>query len=211
MKNKFIVFVLVLVGTFFIQNTANAQVDSLLMELESGTQQEVELLPKHMIFTQRMFWGKKGLLRLTKIAPLTEKGRATELKIRRTMLVSHQILGYATLGGMVAQGVVGAMLYNGKYNLRPLHEGLGVGVNAAYFTTAGLSLLAPPPLMNRRSKKMSSIKMHKILATIHLSSMIITNVLAGQLEDHYKLRPYHRAAAYTAFGSFALAMVVMKF
>lgn len=211
MKNKYIVFVLVLFGTFFICNTANAQVDSLLMELESGTQQEVELLPKHMIFTQRIFWGKKGLLRLTKIAPLTEKGRTKELKIRRTMLVSHQILGYATLGGMVAQGVVGAMLYNGKYNLRPLHEGLGVGVNAAYFTTAGLSLLAPPPLMNRRSKKMSSIKMHKILATIHLSSMIITNVLAGQLEDHYKLRPYHRAAAYTAFGSFALAMVVMKF
>ncbi|MBK7096682.1 MAG: hypothetical protein IPH57_17065 [Saprospiraceae bacterium] len=49
------------------------------------------------------------------------------------------------------------------------------------------------------------------MSVIHLSSMIATNILAGQLESHPDLRPYHRAAAFTAFGSFALAMIVIKF
>jgi hypothetical protein len=41
--------------------------------------------------------------------------------------------------------------------------------------------------------------------------MIATNVLAGLVDDHPNLRPYHRAAAYTAFGSFAISMIVIKF
>jgi hypothetical protein len=41
--------------------------------------------------------------------------------------------------------------------------------------------------------------------------MIATNILAGQLEQNYKVKPYHRAAAYTTFAAFAAATVVIKF
>jgi hypothetical protein len=40
--------------------------------------------------------------------------------------------------------------------------------------------------------------------------MIATNILAGQIQSNYKLRPVHRAAAYTTFASFAAAMLVIK-
>jgi hypothetical protein len=163
-----------------------------------------------MIFTQRMLWGEKGLMRTLKVAPLTDQGRETELKIRRGMLVTHQVLGFATLAGMVAQGIVGAKLYSGDYKIKELHEGLGTAVNITYFTTAGLSLFTPPPLISRQVKGLNGIKMHKTLAVVHLSAMIATNLLSDSAGDP-KIKPLHRAAAFTAFGSFFGAMLVMKF
>ena len=49
-----------------------------------------------MIFTQRIFWGEKGILRRTGIAPLNLENREKELVIRRKMLKAHQIIGYTT-------------------------------------------------------------------------------------------------------------------
>lgn len=187
-----------------------AQTDSLDLLLQLGSEEPVELIPKRMIFTQRMLWGEKGLMRTLKVAPLTDHGRETELKIRRGMLVTHQVLGFATLAGMVAQGIVGAKLYSGDYKIKDLHEGLGTAVNITYFTTAGLSLFTPPPLIHRQVKGLNGIKMHKTLAVIHLSAMIATNLLADSAGDP-KIKPLHRAAAFTAFGSFFGAMLVMKF
>ena len=187
-----------------------AQTDSLDLLLQLGSEEPAELIPKRMIFTQRMLWGEKGLMRTLKVAPLTDHGRETELKIRRGMLVTHQVLGFATLAGMVAQGIVGAKLYSGDYKIKDLHEGLGTAVNITYFTTAGLSLFTPPPLISRQVKGLNGIKMHKTLAVVHLSAMIATNLLAESAGDP-KIKPLHRAAAFTAFGSFFGAMLVMKF
>jgi len=72
-----------------------------------------------------------------------------------------------------------------------------------------LSFTAPPPLVNR--KGMSSIKIHKGLAMVHLTGMIVTNILASQIYSHPEWKPYHRAAAYTTFAAFATAMIVIKF
>jgi hypothetical protein len=196
--------------TCSISLNMGAQTDSLDLLLQLGSEEPVELIPKRMIFTQRMLWGEKGLMRTLKVAPLTDQGRETELKIRRGMLVTHQVLGFATLAGMVAQGIVGAKLYSGDYKIRDLHEGLGTAVNITYFTTAGLSLFTPPPLISRQVKGLNGIKMHKTLAVVHLSAMIATNVLADNAGNS-KIKPLHRAAAFTAFGSFFGAMVVMKF
>ena len=121
------------------------------------------------------------------------------------MLTAHQVVGYATLAGMVAQGIIGGRLYNGEYRLYNTHKTMGNVVTALYFTDAGLSLLAPPPLINKKVKGWSSIKAHKALATVHLSAMIATQALA---EVDKKA---HKTAAYTAFGAYAAAMVVMKF
>ncbi len=193
----------------------NAQVnivksDDLLNDLTLDNTESDELLPSKILFTQKILWGKKGLMRNFNRFELTPENRQKELKLRRSMLVTHQVMGFVTLGGMVAQGIVGAKLYNGHTDLKGTHEALAGGVNIAYFSTASLSLFAPPKMINER-KGYSSIKLHKALAIIHLSSMIATNVLAGQLESNPDLRPYHRAAAYTAFGSFALSMFVIKF
>lgn len=193
-----------------ISLNVGAQTDSLDLLLQLGSEEPVELIPKRMIFTQRMLWGEKGLMRTLKVAPLTDHGRETELKIRRGMLVTHQVLGFATLAGMVAQGIVGAKLYSGDYKIKDLHEGLGTAVNITYFTTAGLSLFTPPPLIQRQVKGLNGIKMHKTLAVVHLSAMIATNLLADSAGDP-KIKPLHRATAFTAFGSFFGAMIVMKF
>lgn len=176
-----------------------------LFDLLNSPNESQQLLPNRMIVTQRILWGKKGLLRKTGIAKLSMEQRQKELKLRRTMLTTHQVLGYATLAAMVAQGIIGGKLYNGDYDLYELHKNMGTVVNVGYFTTAGLSLFAPPPLINKKVKGFTSAKAHKTLATVHLSAMIATNIYKDRNRD------LHKTAAYTAFGSYALAVLVFKF
>ena len=193
--------------TFFIFQLAAAQDrDSLFESLfEEEMRMDEQLLPQKMIFTQSLLWGKSGLFRKTGISKLSFKQREKELKVRNVMLKSHQILGYLTLGGMVAQGIMGGKLYNGEYELYETHKKLGSWVTASYFTGAGLSLFAPPPLIRNRVKGLNSIKAHKFLAYVHFSGMIATN--AWSKED----RDWHKYAAYTTFVSYATAVLVFKF
>lgn len=188
--------------------------DSLLTDLFDSSETQ-PLLPERMVFTQRAFWGKKGLLRLTGLAPLNAENRQKELTIRRTMLVSHQVMGFVTLAGFVAQGILGSQLYNAKGNdyirLKDAHQTVGTIINVTYTTTALLSLTAPPPLIGKREHGLNSIKLHKYLAILHIAGMITTNILAGKIDQNPELKPYHRAAAYTTFAAFTAAMVVMKF
>jgi len=181
------------------------QVDNSLFDEISTKQKSQELLPSSMIFTQRLLWGEKGLMRTTKAIPLNLENREKELRIRRKMLLAHQVIGYATLAGMIAQGVLGTKLYRGQYQYDDSHELIGNLTTVSYFTGAGLSLFAPPPLISKKNKGLTSIKAHKWLATVHFSAMIATNLLA---ESQKK---YHRAAAFTLFGSYALAVLSFKF
>jgi hypothetical protein len=164
-----------------------------------------DLLPKKMIITQRLFWGEKGLLRKTGIVPLNIENREKELQFRRKMLKAHQIIGYTTLAAMVAQGFIGGKLYSGDNSLYKLHKNMSKVVNTTYFTGAALSLFSPPPLINKKTKGFSSIKAHKFLSNIHFSAMVITNVVADSNKKA------HKAAAYTAFASYATAVIVFKF
>jgi hypothetical protein len=188
--------------------SVNSQ-DDLLKDVMQQQDSVVELLPKKMLLTQRVFWGEHGLMR--PISPLTNVNREKELKLRRGMLVAHQVLGFVTLGGMAAQGVVGSRLYkNYSENLKDAHENLAIAVNATYSAGAFMSLFTPPPLINR-DKKLSSIRIHKWLSLVHMSGMIATNILADKIDENAKLKPLHRAAAFTTFASFAAAVVVIKF
>lgn len=187
-----------------------AQDDALLRQLQAEEKADTALLPDRIMLTQRMLWGEKGLLRKMNIAPLNLEQRNKEMKTRRFMLKAHQVLGFLTLGGMVAQGVVGSQLYNGKYDLNDAHEALATGINITYSMAALTSLFAPPPLI-ARDKHVSSVKLHRWLAVVHLTGMVATNILANRIEDNPSLKPYHRAAAYTTFASFAASMVVITF
>ncbi len=176
-----------------------------LFNLISEKQNQIELLPERMVFTQSLLWGKNGLFRKTGISDLNLENRQKELRIRKNMLNAHQVIGYITLASMVAQGIIGGKLYNGDESLRNTHKTMGNIVNIGYFTGAGLSLFAPPPLINKKVKGFNSIKAHKILATIHFSAMVATNHFKDRNKDT------HKAAAYTAFASYATAVLVIKF
>lgn len=191
---------------FIFQAVVAQERDALLEGLfEEEMTMEKQLLPQKMIFTQSLLWGKNGLFRKTGISKLSLEQREKELKVRNVMLKSHQIIGYLTLVGMVAQGIMGGKLYNGDYDLYNAHKTLGKWVTASYFTGAGLSLFAPPPLVRKKLKGFNSIKAHKWLAYIHFSGMIATN--AWSKED----RDWHKYAAYTTFASYATAVLVFKF
>ncbi len=178
--------------------------DDLFAELESENK-KTELLPSKMLITQRLIWGKNGLARITGIVPLTEENRLRELKWRRGMLKTHQVIGYTTLAAMIAQGIIGGKLYNGDYSLYKLHKDMGNAVTALYFTGAGLSLFAPPAIQLNKTKGLNSARMHKWLATIHLSAMIATQYYSNRDRD------MHKAAAYTLVGSYAAATLVLRF
>ncbi|MEO0001627.1 MAG: hypothetical protein RL766_1673 [Bacteroidota bacterium] len=187
--------------------------DDLLNDLMKEQDTTTELLPKKMLLTQRVLWGQKGLLR--PISPLTATNREKELKLRRGMLVAHQVLGFVTLGGMVGQGITGTQLYKGSGRVGDIHEGLAIAVNTTYSATAIMSLFTPPPLINR-DKKLSAIRLHKWLAVVHMGGMIGTNILAQSLEDaqgdqYTRLKKWHRAAAFTTFASYAAAVITIKF
>ena len=190
---------------FFFSICLSAQVNEDLFNAMETPTEQTSLLPTTMVFTQSFLWGENGLLRKTNWMSLSIENREKELKIRRKMLLAHQVIGYATLAGMVAQGVLGTQLYKGNYELKDTHEMIGNATTISYFTGAGLSLFAPPPLISRKNEGLSSIKAHKWLATIHFSAMIATNLLA---EENKK---YHRAASYTLFGSYAAAVLAFKF
>lgn len=201
MKNIIILLFIFL----FLSQKMMGQIDNSLFD-EISTEQEVqELLPPSMIFTQRLLWGEKGLMRTSKIISLNIKNREKELKIRRKMLKTHQIIGFVTFAGMIAQGILGGQLYNGKRNLYNTHKTIGNLTSISYFSGAAMSLFAPPPLVNKKDKGLSSIKAHKYLASIHFSAMVATNLLA---KSNSKL---HKIAAYTAVASYATAILVFKF
>jgi len=186
---KKIFFLLIFIGAL---NTAQGQTDSLLQTLLVDEKIDSQLIaPKKMLFTQQLIWGEKGIFknRYGSTQDLVER-RKIDLRIRRKMLQLHQIGGFVTLGGMVAQGIIGSQLYNGSYKLKETHEKLGTAINLSYGFT---------------------IRLHKWLAIAHMSGMIATNILGTQIENNYALKPYHRAAAYTSFISLAAAMVVIKF
>ena len=198
--NLFFLFLLIITN-----HSLQAQED-LFAELEIEAPQEELLLPSRMVFTQKFLWGEKGLFRKAGISPLNIEQREKEIKVRRSMLKAHQIIGYLTLAGMLTQGFLGGKLYNNwERGLYRTHKTVGNLTTLSYFTGAGLSLFSPPPLTNKKYKGLNSIKAHKYLASIHFSAMVATGIYKN------RNKKIHKYSAYTAVGSFAAAVLVFKF
>ena len=139
----------VLIIFLFFSISVFSQDDLFQMLDEESEMSKTELLPKRMIFTQRILWGEKGLMRKIKWSPLNIEQREKELRIRRKMLKAHQAIGFVTLAGFIAQGIIGVQLYNGNYSNYKFHKTVGHLTSISYFTGAGLSLFSPPPLVKR--------------------------------------------------------------
>lgn len=110
---------IILIIGLIIPNLQSVTGQDFLDEFESLINEEkIELLPEKMIFTQKILWGENGILRKVGVSNLTLENREKELIIREKMLKAHQILGYVTFAGMIAQGILGGKLYQGKKKWR---------------------------------------------------------------------------------------------
>ena len=167
------------------------------------------LLPSHYLFTQRLLWGEKGLMRNFDMFALTAANREREIEIRAGMNTAHQITGYIALAGMIGSGISGQLLYNGNHNAKDAHEACVAITNISYVSSLAIGLFEPPPMRNRTTG-FTKLNIHKTLAIVHVASMLTTNILSGLMEHNPALVPYHRAAAITAFSSLFLATVVIK-
>lgn len=188
-------------------NTFAQDADSLLATL--GGEESIPLLPEKMSVSKRWLWAENGLMRKSERFKLTPDNRGRELDLRRKMLVTHQFAGYLTSALMVGTAVFGGLSYDNPVKYRKYHEGFQAATVVSYAATGALSLFSPPPLVVE-GKKLSNIKVHRILAYIHGAGMI-TNGLFGEALLSNGHRNIHRIVGYTTAGALWGAMIVMKF
>lgn len=170
------------------------------------------LLPSRLGPMERVFWGRKGLMRYLGL-PLTEESRETEISIRRGMLTAHQVGGFLTLASMAATAVTGQMIINEDYDAsNEMYDRKRLLVRttiASYFVTAGLAMLTPPPAIRR--DQWNTISWHKLLATVHFTGMIVTPLVGRQLRDDRDKEILHQTSGYVTLAALAGAMIVVTF
>ena len=169
----------------------------------------LSLLPERMGPMESFMWSEHGIMRKTGNFPLTQDGREKEMGLRRTFLSLHQLGGFATLACMTATVVLGWKTYNGA-DLGQLHRAMAWTTIGAYATTASLAVFTPPPLIRR--KQWNTISTHKLLATLHLTGMVITPYLGWQVADGKReLAKIHMMSALATTALFGAAMLVVTF
>lgn len=168
-------------------------------------------------FRAKLFWGEKGLFRRINLAPPDLKG---EMRLRRNMLQWHQRLGLLTLGAITYQFLSGKKQYNNNFEnfntaRQKRHKVLGYTTYGLYLSTASLSLLAPPS--RKQSKGLSSTKIHKYLAIVHFTAMIVQPWLgykaarSTNTDDYNKYIDLHNIAGTVTMISFSLSFLTTLF
>ena len=197
---------------------------SISFSLENSfTQRTIaDSLPKNMPLIKKVFWGERGLFRETLIDP---KSRMKELKIRRNMLQLHQRFALFTLGAMMYQYNIGNKLINNdgtpselkKY--KDLHMNLGYFTFGTYSITASLSIFSPPG-MKYTNKKLSSNRLHRYLALVHFTGMMIQPWLGyyssvagleGRPEDREDLLELHETIGGITLSTYFIAFLTTLF
>lgn len=146
----------------------------LILTAEEKSADKHDYLPKEMTAYERLMWGRKGLIRNYIYDPADP---VKEMKLRVNMLQIHQKLGLLTLAMLANQSWMGWELNDGieagnrDTGLQNRHRILGLSTFGVYMTTAGFSLFAPPA--QKPKKGLYSIKLHKTLAWIHFTGMLI--------------------------------------
>ncbi len=123
-------------------------------------------LPENMPLHTKVLWGENGVIRKLKLAPNT---RQEELRLRVKMLQLHQKIALGSLGAFFYQSYLGKQLLEGNYDYYNRHASMSKVVWSSYMLSASLSYLAPPGMLY--SKKLSSMKIHRLLSWIHFAGM----------------------------------------
>jgi len=154
------------------------------------------------------------------LSPDQTKGNAQDqarLDRRSHMLKMHQRFGLITLAPMIAT-IVASNFAGGRHPSatgRDVHGALGAVTGDMYFMTAYYAIRAPriPGTATR-----GPIRLHKALAWIHGSGMILTPILGAMAlsqeihgEKVHGIAKLHGAVATVTYASFGLAVVSVSF
>jgi len=172
------------------------------------------LMPNNMSFMEKWLWGEDGIVRGIGLEPpLTPDERRSELSLRRTMLTTHQIGGFVTLGLMVGAVYFGQKIIDGHPEYRRNHQYFVTATIISYSATGLLAILSPPPLIRRN--EVSTTTIHKTLAWIHVAGMIITPILGGMIKRRsssaMQSERIHQISGYLTTAIFAASMIVVTF
>ena len=160
-------------------------------------------------------------------AELANPGLEKEIKRRRSMLRTHQVLGITTLTLMTATAIVGQFNYANTYgshasgngDLRVPHMVLSYTTAASFATTAYFSLFAPDPV-ERESSGLDTVTLHKIavlgatagmLAQAGLGFSAARSADAGHPTRPGDLAAIHQVIGWTTLGFMAAAAAVWVF
>jgi len=152
------------------------------------------------------------------------RARALESKVRlrRSVLVWHQALGFVTLAGLAAACVIGQLNYDDKYlsgtdngRFYNAHLGLGVGTGALFAVTGILALAAPNPYP--KPIKFDTALLHKLAMALATAGMVAQMVLGpitaareGKL-DQRQWATAHLVTGYATFGFMATGVLAYVF
>jgi hypothetical protein len=174
-----------------------------------------KLIPANASFMEKYLWDEDGLFRKMGLAsPLTPEARKSELKLRRGMLTAHLIGGIVTLGSMYTAIYYGQQMLNGhtERSYRNNHQLFVTTTIVSYSATGLLSVLSPPPMIRRN--EVSTITIHKALAWVHFTGMIITPILGTLINRHAtssQTAHFHQASAYITAAALTASMIVITF
>jgi hypothetical protein len=184
---------------------------------------KVKLLPENIYPLTNVFWGESGLFRGLGWAPLTPDARRSELDFRRSLLSTHQIGGFVTWAGLVTTLVMGQIVLNSYNNLdfesalrlRPTHQTIATATFVSYMLTGLMSILAPPPLIQR--SEWNTVSTHRVLSYFHFVGMLVTPYLAirasgsRDINEIRSLRQAHQIAGYATAAILSAALIVVTF
>jgi len=186
----------------------SAEIDS------SGVSPARRLLPPNMSIMEKALWGESGFMRETGIVgPLSPPERKSELSLRRTMLTTHQIGGFVTMGFMWSAVYFGQQIVDGHPEYRRNHQYAVTGTIITYSATALLAVLSPPPLIRRDETSTTTI--HKTLAWVHAAGMILTPILGGMVRHrrstNIQIEHFHQFSGYITTAVFTASMITVTF
>ena len=168
--------------------------------------QSLQSLPENMPLHTKLLWGESGLFRKIKLAPET---RQKELQLRVKMLQLHQKIALVSLGAFFYQSYLGKQMVDGNYKYYDLHSSMSKIVWSSYMTSAALSYFAPPGM--KYSKKLSSMKIHRLLSWVHFAGMASIPFLGYNIHnssDYDKAVSLHQNVAYVTLFSMSLSALL---
>ena len=168
--------------------------------------QSLQSLPENMPLHTKLLWGESGLFRIIKLAPET---RQKELQLRVKMLQLHQKIALGSLGAFFYQSYLGKQMVDGNYKYYDLHSSMSKVVWSSYMTSAALSYFAPPGM--KYSKKLSSMKIHRLLSWVHFAGMASIPFLGYNIHNssnYDKAVSLHQNVAYVTLFSMSLSALL---
>lgn len=147
-------------------------------------------------------------------APLNLPRIEQQSKLRRKLLLAHQILGFTLLGSMTATTVLGHLNYydqfegggyTQRYNIA--HTSLAALSSALFATNGLLALVAPEPY--KRPGRWDTARIHRIAmvgATVGMLTQIVLGPISASRIGYENQRSWAQAHLGLGYATYALTL-----